>query len=110
MTKSALSLKAALAAARTELVAAKAKVAELKLAVRAEREAVKADKVQTREAKRAAAIAKAQARLDKLLNPAGSAARKAARKPGPVTITKFSKETQEANVIAANIKARKATA
>lgn len=63
-----------------------------------------------REAKKAERIAKLEAKLEALRNPVGAKAIKASRKPGPVKITKFNQETQEANEIAAKIKARKVAA
>jgi hypothetical protein len=64
--------------------------------------------------KRAAAIAKAQARLQKLLDkqsaPVGTKAAKAARKPGPVTVTKFQSEARAANDIAAALVAKRKSA
>ena len=83
---------------QTELVAARAALVEMKLRVRtlaaqvrqekAMAKQVKADLVQV---KRSNAIAKAQARLDKLMaKPVGlKAARKAVTKPSPVIVTRM---------------------
>lgn len=76
---------AALRAARRELITLRLTIKEL--AVR-----VKAEKLEQAEAKRTAAIAKAEARLQKLLSkqvgPVGAKLSKANRKAGAVTITK----------------------
>ena len=84
-------LQVALAAARTALATTKVQVKELVQAVKAEKEKALQDKATAKEAKRQEAIRKAQAKLAKLLdkaNPVGVQARKAARKPSPVIITK----------------------
>ena len=81
----------ALAAARTALTLAKVSVKELVEAVKVEKEKAVQAKATAKEAKRQSAIRKAQATLARLLdktNPVGSKARKAARKPGPVIVTK----------------------
>jgi hypothetical protein len=57
-----------------------------------EKLALKADKVKAREAKLEARIAKQLATLQKLkdkANPVGTKAIKAAKRPGPVTVTKM---------------------
>jgi hypothetical protein len=81
---------------------------------RANAKAAKADarlqKQQAKALKQEQAIVRAQLRLEKLLakqvGPVGTKARKAAKRPGPVTVTYGA----EANAIAANIKARKEAA
>ena len=86
-----------LVAARAALVEARKKTAEAKLVVRAlvskvrtEKSLVKQVKVDLRQVKRANAIAKVQARLEKLMSkPVGSVARKAAKKPSKVVVTKM---------------------
>lgn len=81
----------ALAAARTALALAKVSVKELVHAVKVEKEKAVQAKVTAKEAKRQASIRKAQATLDRLLdktNPVGVKARKAARKPSPVVVTR----------------------
>ena len=83
-----------LVAARAALVEMKAKVKYLAAQARAEKSLVKQVKVDLRQVKRANAIAKAQARLDKLMaKPAIAAARstlrKAAKKPSKVVVTKM---------------------
>jgi hypothetical protein len=107
----------ALAAARADLKNARIIVATLKEKVAALRDAerdakiaARAEKSAARDAKRAAAIEKAKARLERLMNPVGHKAQKAAKKPGPVTVTKFNKETREAAEIAANLVAKRKTA
>ena len=84
-------LQVALATARTALAYAKVSVKELVHAVKVEKEKAVQAKVTAKEAKRQASIRKAQATLARLLdktNPVGVKARKAARKPGPVVVTK----------------------
>ena len=80
-----------LVAARAALVEMKAKVKYLAAQVRAEKSLVKQVKVDLRQVKRANAIAKAQARLEKLMSkPVGlKAARKAVTKPSKVVVTKM---------------------
>ena len=83
-----------LVAARAALVEMKAKVKYLAAQARAEKSLVKQVKVDLRQVKRSNAIAKAQARLDKLMaKPAIAAARstlrKAAKKPSKVVVTKM---------------------
>jgi hypothetical protein len=86
-----------LVAARAAFVEAKQKVAEARLIVRAlvaqsrkEKAMVKQVKVDLRQVKRANAIAKAQARLEKLMSkPVGASARKASKKPSPVVVTRM---------------------
>jgi hypothetical protein len=86
-----------LVAARAAFVEAKQKVAEARLIVRAlvaqsrkEKSMVKQVKVDLRQVKRANAIAKAQARLEKLMSkPVGASARKASKKPSPVVVTRM---------------------
>ena len=81
----------ALAAARTALALAKVSVKELVEAVKVEKEKALQAKVTAKETKRQTAIRKAQATLARLLdktNPVGVKALKAARRPGPVIVTK----------------------
>ena len=96
--KSKTNTQVALAAARTALALAKASVKELVEAAKVEKERALQAKVYTKgvkaaakEEKRQASIQRAQATLARLLNktnPVGIMAMKAARKPGPVTVTK----------------------
>ena len=86
--KSATALK--LAEKRTQLKALKQEVADLAKEHAFLRAAQKMAKTQAAEARKAKAIEKAQAKLEKLLAKTivtGSKANKAARKPGAVTIT-----------------------
>lgn len=87
-----------LVAARAALVEARKKTAEAKLIVRAlvskvrtEKSFTKVVKADLAEVKRANAIAKAQARLEKLMaKPVGlKAVRKAVKKPSKVVVTKM---------------------
>ena len=83
-----------LVAARAALVEMKAKVKYLAAQVRAEKSLTKQVKADLVQVKRSNAIAKAQARLDKLMaKPAIAAARstlrKAAKKPSKVVVTKM---------------------
>jgi predicted aminopeptidase len=79
-----------LVAARAALVEMKAQVKYLAAQARAEKSMVKEVKADLRQVKRANAIAKAQARLDKLMSkPVGSVARKASKKPSPVIVTRM---------------------
>ena len=80
-----------LVAARAALVEMKAKVKYLAAQARAEKSLTKQVKADLRQVKRANAIAKAQARLDKLMaKPVGlKAARKAVTKPSKVVVTKM---------------------
>ena len=86
-----------LVAARAALVEARKKTAEAKLIVRAlvskvrtEKSFTKVVKADLATVKRANAIAKAKARLDALMaKPVGSVARKAAKKPSKVVVTKM---------------------
>lgn len=83
-----------LVAARAALVEMKAKVKYLAAQARAEKSLTKQVKADLRQVKRSNAIAKAQARLDKLMaKPAIAAARstlrKAAKKPSKVVVTKM---------------------
>ena len=68
---------------------------ELREVIRVEREAakctklmIKSDKAAARKAKKEKQIAELLARIDRLQNPVGYAKMKAAKKPGPVKITK----------------------
>jgi hypothetical protein len=87
----------------------KAIVAEKRQAFKASKEAQKAQKAEQKLARQAAAIAKAQARLQKLLEkqaaPVGVKALKANRKPSKVTTY-----GAEDNAIASAILAKKASA
>jgi hypothetical protein len=79
-----------LVSARAALVEMKARVKFLAAQVRAEKSLTKVVKADLAEVKRANAIAKAQARLDALMvKPVGSVARKAAKKPSKVVVTKM---------------------
>ena len=83
-----------LVAARAALVEMKAKVKYLAAQARAEKSLTKQVKADLRQVKRSNAIAKAQARLDKLMaKPAIAAARstlrKAAKKPSKVVVTRM---------------------
>ena len=80
-----------LVAARAALVKTKSIVKYLVSQVRAEKSLVKQVKVDLRQVKRANAIAKAQARLEKLMSkPVGlKAARKAVTKPSKVVVTRM---------------------
>ena len=80
-----------LVAARAALVKTKSIVKYLVAQVRAEKSLVKQVKVDLRQVKRANAIAKAQARLEKLMSkPVGlKAARKAVTKPSKVVVTRM---------------------
>jgi hypothetical protein len=91
MSKVLTPSQADLVAARAALVEMKAKVKYLAAQVRAEKSLVKQVKVDLRQVKRANAIAKAQARLEKLMsNTVGlKAARKAVTKPSKVVVTRM---------------------
>jgi hypothetical protein len=79
-----------LVAARAALVEMKAQVKYLAAQARAEKSLSKQVKADLVAVKRANAIAKAQARLDKLMaKPVGSVARKASKKPSPVIVTRM---------------------
>jgi hypothetical protein len=80
-----------LVAARAALVEMKAKVKYLAAQARAEKSLTKQVKADLRQVKRANAIAKAQARLEKLMSKpaARSTLRKAAKKPSKVVVTKM---------------------
>ena len=85
--------------------------AKAKMAKAAARAELKEAKAANKAEKQAAAIVKAQARLQKLLDkqaaPVGVKALKANRKAGKATVTKFGAED---NAIAAAIMAKKASA
>lgn len=98
MSKVLTPTQTSLVAARASLVEARKKVAEAKLIVRAlaaksraEKSMVKQVKVDLRQVKRTNAIAKAQARLEKLMskNVGLKAARKTVTKPSPVVVTRM---------------------
>ena len=80
-----------LVAARAALVEMKAKVKYLAAQVRAEKSLTKQVKADLATVKRSNAIAKVQARLEKLMSkPVGlKAARKAVKKPSKVVVTKM---------------------
>jgi len=80
-----------LVAARAALVKTKSIVKYLVSQVRAEKSLTKQVKADLRQVKRANAIAKAQARLEKLMSkPVGlKAARKAVTKPSKVVVTRM---------------------
>lgn len=89
--KAKTELQVALAAARTALAQAKVSVKELAEAVKVEKAKALQAKATAKEAKRQESIRKAQATLARLMDkahPVGVKARKAARKPGPVIVTK----------------------
>jgi len=104
----------ALAALRDSIKAEQAQKAADRIAAKVAKVAAANAKADALAQKRAAAIAKAQARLQKLLDkqsaPVGVKAIKAARKPGPVTVTKFQSEARVANDIAAALVAKRKNA
>ena len=77
-----------LKAKREALKAMKATIKELAAKVKANRIAVKTAKANKAKERKAAAIAKAKAKLDKLTSPAGVVAKRVAKKPGPVTVSR----------------------
>jgi len=87
MAKSKSFLGSALALKREALKALKAEVAQLAKQYAHERFAIKQDKATKAEARKAAAIAKAKAKLEKLTAPVGAKALKANRKPSAVVVT-----------------------
>lgn len=98
--------RAAIAALRASLRADREIKRDLAAAKRAERIAAQVAKTEAREQKRLAAIEKAKAKLQKLLdkqNPVGTAARKANKKPSAVKISVGA----EANAIAAALVAKR---
>ena len=109
MTKALSPLAAELVSARASLAFFKEQVKQLTAQVKYERFALKNDKLVKAEARRAAAIAKAQEKLDKLLTkqaqPVGVKALKANRKPSKVVTY-----GAEDNAIASAIMAKKASA
>ena len=109
MTKALSPLAVELVSARASLAFFKEQVKQLTAQVKHERFAVKNDKLVKAEARRAAAIEKAEARLAKLLakqvGAVGSKAVKANKKPGKVVTY-----GAEANDIAAAIMAKKQSA
>ena len=75
---------------RAEMAALKVKIKEVALDVRREKVLARQAKADLQQVKRANAIAKAQARLDKLMaKPVGAAARKVAKKPSKVVVTRM---------------------
>ena len=88
MAKAKSFLGSALANKRQELKALKAEVAQLAKQYAHERFALKQDKTAKAEARKTAAIAKAKAKLEKLMAPVGAKALKANRKPSAVIVTK----------------------
>ena len=109
MTKALSPLAAELVSARASLDFFKEQVKQLTAQVKHERFALQNDKLVKAEARRAAAIEKAEARLAKLLakqaQPVGAKALKANRKPSKVVTY-----GAEANDIAAAIMAKKQSA
>lgn len=79
-----LEVKRLRAVVKNERVEAKAQREKIKVERIANREA----KAQVRIAKKAERIAKLEAKLQSLKNPVGTVARRMAKKPGAVTITK----------------------
>jgi hypothetical protein len=88
MAKSKSFLGSALALKREALKALKAEVAQMAKQYAHERFAVKQDKQDKAAARKAVAIAKAKAKLEKLTAPVGAKALKANRKPSAVIVTK----------------------
>lgn len=88
MAKVKSPLAIALASKRAALKALKAEVAQLSKQYAHERFALKQDKQTKAQARKAAAIAKAKAKLEKLMAPVGAKAIKANRKPSAVIVTK----------------------
>jgi len=89
VAKAKTELQTELATARAALKANKVLVVELTAKVRAEKVANAEAKAKASAERKEKAIAKAKARLEKLLEkPVGAAARKAAKKPSKVVITK----------------------
>jgi len=79
-----------LVAMRDEMADLKAKMKEVALDARREKVLARQAKADLQQVKRANAIAKAQARLDKLMaKPVGAAARKVAKKPSKVVVTRM---------------------
>jgi hypothetical protein len=79
-----------LVAMRAEMAALKAKIKEVALDARREKVLARQAKTDLRQVKRANAIAKAQARLEKLMaKPVGAVARKASKKPSKVVVTRM---------------------
>jgi len=109
MTKALSPLAIELVSARASLAFFKEQVKQLTAQVKHERFAVKNDKLVKAEARRAAAIAKAQEKLDKLLakqaQPVGVKALKSNRKPSKVVTY-----GAEDNAIASAIMAKKQSA
>ena len=109
MTKALSPLAVELVSARASLAFFKEQVKQLTAQVKHERFALKNDKLVKAEARRAAAIAKAQEKLDKFLakqaQPVGVKALKANRKPSKVVTY-----GAEDNAIASAIMAKKASA
>ena len=79
-----------LVAMRAEMAALKAKIKEVALDARREKVLARQAKADLRQVNRAVAIAKAQARLDKLMSkPVGASARKVSKKPSKVVVTRM---------------------
>ena len=78
-----------LVSARQSLAFFKEQVKYLAAQVREEKLDAKIAKIAARQTRREAAIAKAQAKLDRLLAPVGSKAIKANKKPSKAKTTKF---------------------
>jgi hypothetical protein len=86
MSKSALAV--TLSEKRALIKTLKAEVQGLAAQYKLERANKKASKVEAREARKVTAIAKAKAKLEKLMAPVGSKAIKANRKPSKAQVTK----------------------
>ncbi len=79
-----------LVAMRAKMATLKSQIKEVALDVRREKVLARQAKTDLRQVKRANAIAKAQARLEKLMaKPVGSVARKASKKPSKVVVTRM---------------------
>ena len=90
MSKTLSAVQVELTSARAALVEMKLRVRTLAAQVRAEKALTKQVKIDQRALRRDNAIAKAKARLEKLLSkPVGAKAARAARKPSKVTVTKM---------------------
>lgn len=89
MTKTVATLKTQVKSATEYLKGLKVELAEAKAAEKASKASTKALKAQDREAKRLARIAKLEQKLLEMKTPkVGIKAKKASKRPGPVTVTK----------------------
>ncbi len=95
MTKVLSPLAVELASARSSLSFFKSEVQYLAAKVKLEKFDAKSAKVAARLARRDVAIAKAQAKLDRLLAPVGAKAIKANKKPSKAKTTKFASVVTE---------------